>query len=84
MATDPNDPTTIEDQPVLDRVMEVSKNADGSPAQMEGFEVIDPDETTADEPAAAQVSGVVADAEGRARQAAPEETTSRRRRTASE
>lgn len=46
MATDPNDPTTTEDenQPVLDRVQEVSKKADGTPDQMAGFEVIeDPD-----------------------------------------
>lgn len=73
MATDPNDPTTTEDehQPVLDRVQEVSKKADGTPDQMEGYEVIeDPD----------------ADAEAatRSRQAAPEEATTRRRRTASE
>lgn len=46
MATDPDDPTTTEDehQPVLDRVQEVSKKADGTPDQMDGFEVIeDPD-----------------------------------------
>lgn len=47
MATDPKDPTTTEDehQPVMDRVQFVSKKADGTPDQMDGFEVIeDPDE----------------------------------------
>lgn len=43
MATDPDDPTTTEEehQPVLDRVQEVSKKADGTPDQMDGFEVIE-------------------------------------------
>lgn len=77
MATDPNDPTTIENQPVLDRVMEVSKNADGTPAQMDGYEVIDPDDEAAEEPAVAQVSGVVA-----SQQEAEGATTTRRRRKA--
>jgi hypothetical protein len=60
MATDPNDPTTVEHQPVVDRVAEVSKNPDGSPAQREGFEQIDLDEETgADEPETQQISGAV-------------------------
>jgi len=78
VATDPNDPTTVEHQPVLDRVMEVSKNADGTPAQMDGYEVIDPDEETVEEPAVAQVSGVVADQQD----SGEESATSRRRRKA--
>jgi hypothetical protein len=61
MATDPNDPTTIEHQPVNDRVMEVSKLPNGDPSQNPGYEVIDPEEEDgADEPATQQVSGVVA------------------------
>jgi hypothetical protein len=73
VATDPNDPTTTEDehQPVLDRVQEVSKKADGTPDQMEGFEVIEDPEADAEKAA-------------RARQASPEEATTRRRRTATE
>jgi hypothetical protein len=64
LATDPKDPTTIEHQPVVDRVVEVSKNPDGSPAQREGFEQVDVDEETAgDEPEAEQVSGVVGSTE---------------------
>lgn len=45
MATDPNDPTTNEDehQPVLDRVQEVSKKADGTPDQMAGYEIVGDD-----------------------------------------
>ena len=74
MATDPNDPTTVEHQPVVDRVMEPSKYPDGSPAQMDGFEVIDPEEeAAADEPATQQVSGIVASRE-------QQQTTTRRRR----
>lgn len=76
MATDPKDPTTIENQPVLDRVMEVSKNPDGSPAQMDGFEVIDPEEEAAEDTGVPQVSGVVAD------QQEQEGSTTRRRRKA--
>jgi hypothetical protein len=76
MATDPNDPTTVEHQPVVDRVMEVSKNPDGSPAQREGYEVIDPEEeAAADEPETPQVSGIVASREEQTGTA-----TSRRRR----
>lgn len=43
MATDPNDPTTTDEehQPILDRVQEVSKKADGTPDQMDGYEVIE-------------------------------------------
>lgn len=51
MATDPNDPTTTEEehQPVVDRVREVSKKADGTPDQMDGYEVIeDPEEDAAE------------------------------------
>ena len=50
MATDPNEPTTTEDehQPVLDRVQEVSKKADGTPDQMDGFEVIEDPEADAE------------------------------------
>jgi hypothetical protein len=55
MATDPKDPTTTDDenQPVLDRVQEVSKKADGTPDQMDGFEVIGDDEETEPTPDAA-------------------------------
>lgn len=50
MATDPNDPTTSEEehQPVVDRVMEVSKKADGTPDQMDGYEVIEDPEADAE------------------------------------
>lgn len=71
MATDPNDPTTTEDehQPVLDRVQEVSKRADGTPDQMAGYEVIeDPD---ADAEAASQSR------RSRRRKAEPEEAVER-------
>lgn len=47
MASDPNDPTTTDDehQPIgADRVQIVSKRADGTPDQTPGFEVIDNDE----------------------------------------
>ena len=60
MATDPNDPTTIEHQPVVDRVVEVSKYPDGSPAQNAGYEVVDDEEAAGEEPDVQQVSGVVA------------------------
>lgn len=51
MATDPDDPTTTEDehQPVLDRVQQVSKKADGTADQMDGFEVIAPGEDEEEE-----------------------------------
>lgn len=77
MATDPKDPTTIEHQPVVDRVMEESKFPDGSPAQNPGYEVIDPEEeAAADEPATQQVSGVVA-----AQQDSGSGSTTKRRRS---
>ena len=71
MATDPKDPTTTdaEHQPVLDRVQEVSRKADGEPDQMAGFEVVEDPEADAE---AALAS--------RARQVEPEEATSRSRR----
>lgn len=87
MANDPNDPTTVEGehQPVSDRVLEVSKKADGTPDQLDGFEVIDPDEegTAADEDAVPQVSGAAPTAgdtpttKRRARKTNVEETTTR-------
>jgi hypothetical protein len=77
MATDPDDPTTIEHQPVTDRVVEVSKYPNGSPAQNDGYEEVDLEEEAAsNEPDVPQVSGVVA-----AQQDAGEETTTRRRRS---
>jgi hypothetical protein len=76
MANDPNDPTTVEGehQAVLDRVMEPSKAPDGTPVQMDGFEVIDPEEETAAEEGVPQVSG--------AAPAPPEGTAKRRGRKA--
>ncbi len=48
MATDPNDPTTTDDehQPTagVDRVQEVSKKSGGDPDQSDGFEVIPADD----------------------------------------
>lgn len=51
MANDPKDETTVEGehQPVLDRVQFVSKKADGTPDQMDGFEVIDDEEEEEEE-----------------------------------
>lgn len=59
MATDPNDPTTTEaeNQPVLDRVQEVSKHPDGTADQMDGYEVIEEEEEVAAEEGVPQVSG---------------------------
>jgi hypothetical protein len=72
MATDPNDPTTTDDenQPVLDRVQEVSKKADGTPDQMDGFEVIPTDDDEAEEEPAPR-------RRGRPRKADVEEATER-------
>lgn len=58
MAKDPKDPTTVEGehQPVLDRVLEPSKAPDGSPVQMDGFEVIEEEERIVEE-GVPQVSG---------------------------
>lgn len=86
MATDPNDPTTTEaeNQPVLDRVQEVSKKPDGTPDQMDGYEVIDPEEEPVAEEAAPQVSGAALQPDGgssapkrRSRKANVEEATER-------
>lgn len=65
MATDPNDPTTTEqeNQPVLDRVQQESKYADGTVAQMDGYEVIEEEEEPAAEETAPQVSGAALGAE---------------------
>lgn len=72
MATDPNDPTTTEDenQPTagVDRVQEVSKKSDGTPDQSDGFEVIPADEPD-DEPEAEKPR--------RRRKAEPETTAER-------
>ncbi len=75
MATDPNDPTTTEEehQPVgVDRVQEVSKKPDGTPDQTDGFEVIEDPEADAD---AATESR--APRRGRARKVEPETTAER-------
>jgi hypothetical protein len=68
MPNDPNDPTTVEGehQPVSDRVMEVSKKADGTPDQLDGFEVIEEEEITPEE-SAPQVSGAAPVQEGPAK-----------------
>lgn len=68
MATDPNDPTTTEEenQPVLDRVQDVSKKADGTPDQMDGYETIEDPEAEAQ-----------AATESRQRQVDVEEATTR-------
>lgn len=66
MATDPNDPTTTEqeNQPVLDRVQQESKYPDGTVAQMDGYEVIEEEEAAGGDPdAAPQVSGAALGAE---------------------
>lgn len=74
MATDPNDPTTTEaeNQPVLDRVMEESKRPDGTVDQMDGYEVIDPEEEAVAEEGVPQVSGAALQ---------PAEETTPKRRT---
>lgn len=51
MPTDPNDPTTTDEehQPVgVDRVQEVSKRPDGTPDQTDGYEIIENPEEDAD------------------------------------
>jgi hypothetical protein len=69
MASDPKDPTTTDDenQPVVDRVQEVSKRADGTPDQMDGYEVIEDEEEAEAEEAPKR----------RGRKSPPEDTAAR-------
>lgn len=74
MATDPDDPTTTDEehQPKgVDRVQEVSKKADGTPDQTAGFETIEDPDAEAEKAT-----------KSRARQVTVEETTTRKRGSA--
>lgn len=74
MASDPNDPTTTDDehQPTggVDRVQEVSTNSDGTADQTDGYEIIEDPEEEAEAAAASKVKR-------RSRKTEPETTAER-------